>query len=128
MKQLLQRYGKMPLSKTRLKDLISFIKYKDWDIVLRYDEKRPYLQIQFDGKDSFTGEDARQYCRKWMLSEHMCESEVVRTAYKAVLAAEEHEAGELFRFCGQPVYRPHVDVWELHTLSSLNRVDKRGEL
>jgi hypothetical protein len=105
--------------------LISEIKYKDWDIVLRYDKLRPYIQVQFNAPDAFTGEVERQYCRKWMLSYYMTDSEVVRTAYKAVEAAVLHELQEDFRFVGEPIYRPHFDVYELCELSKANKVDKR---
>lgn len=40
----------------------------------------------------------------------MVKSEVVATAMKAVLAAEEHEARELFKYRGKAIFNPHIDV------------------
>ena len=105
--------------------LLDNVEYKDWDIVLRMDGDRPYLQIQFDAPDSFTGVVERQYCRKWMLSYYMTDSEVVRTAYKAIEAAVLHELQEDFRFMEEPIFRPHYDVFALARLSMAGNVDRR---
>ena len=99
-----------------LKTLIADCQFGDWDIVLRYDGPRPYVQILFMDKCEFTGEDALQSCRKWGLSYEMCDSEVVTTVKKAVLSAVEHEALEKFKFRGRRIFNPHRSVhalWEL---------------
>lgn len=108
-----------------LRELINKVKYKDWDIVLRYNDDKPYIQIQFDAPDSFTKVVERQYCRKWTLSYYMTDSEVIRTAYKAVEAAVIHEMQEDFRFMEEPIFRPHYDVYKLLELSRSNAIDKR---
>jgi len=51
--------------------------------------------------------------RWWRLSEHMTDSEVVQTAWLAVLTWVEHEAREAFTFDGVTVFDPHLDVHEL---------------
>ena len=109
-----------------IKGLIANIKYRDWDIVFRKDGERPYIQIQFDAPDSFTGVVERQYCRKWMLSYYMTDSEIVRTVYKAIEAAVIHEMQEDFRFMNQPIFRPHYDIYELLKISKAGAVDKRA--
>ncbi len=84
-----------------------------WEIHLREDGKtgRYYLQIQFDAPDNEGGgEPVRQHCRKWILSEHMCKSEVVRTAHWAFVAALLHEADEWFEYKDVDIYTPHYDV------------------
>jgi hypothetical protein len=58
--------------------------------------------------------------RKWRLSEHMTKSEVIQTALMAVLAWEEHEAREAFRYKGRAVFSPHYDVDLLQKLHRLN--------
>lgn len=108
-----------------IQSLLSQIEYKDWDIVFREEGARPYLQIQFMAPDSFTGVVEKQYCRKWMLSRFMTDSEIVRTAYKAIEAAVIHEMQEDFRFMKQPVYRPHMDIYAMLELSEAKRIDKR---
>ena len=109
-----------------IKDIIQKVAYKDYRIVLRMEDWRPYLQVQFEAPDMHTGVVETQYCRKWMISFYMTDTEIVRTAYKAVLAAVEHEVGEFFTFGGEPVFRPHMDVYALHSLSVRNKVDKRN--
>ena len=75
--------------------------------------------------DSFNGKVETQYCRKWMLSYWMTNSEIVRTAYKAIEAAVLHEMQEDFRYKSEPIYRPHIDVEALYADSKLMRIDKR---
>lgn len=117
--------NQLRMENSYIEKLVSQCKYKDWDIVVRYDDNRPYIQIQFDAPDSFTGVVERQYCRKWMLSRYMTDSEIVRTVYKAIEAAVLHEMQEDFRFKGEPVFRPHYDIYELEKLSKTGAVDRR---
>lgn len=67
--------------------------------------------------------------RKWRLSDHMTDSEVVATAFKACLAWEEHECREAFRYRGQQVFGPHFDVDQLSNLLARNPelIDRREE-
>jgi len=48
--------------------------------------------------------------RKWRLSAHMTDMEVVATAFKAVLTALEHEARELFQVDGVALMDSHRDL------------------
>jgi hypothetical protein len=99
----------------QIKEIVDEIQYRpDWEFhVGKYEnstitkgiiERSPWLQIRF------FADDEMQHCRKWQLSFHMTPSEIVRTAWKAVLAAEEHEAAERFRYKGVMIYNPHFDV------------------
>ena len=110
-----------------IKEIIEKISYKNRMFILKLDVERPYLQVQFVAEDLHTKKPELQKCRKWMLSYYMTDSEIVRTAYKAALAAEEHELQEFFTFMGQPIYRPHMDVYALYALSNANTVDKRDD-
>ena len=94
------------------------IRYKhDWEFHVKEKNGVMFLQIQFMAVDNTT-EPAdvcdpplqRQYCRKWQLSEWMTPTEIVRTVYKAVIAAEIHEASELFKFKDAAIFNPHIDV------------------
>jgi len=73
----------------------------------------PYLQIFFEAPDVNTGEMQLQYTRKWTLQYTMCNTEVVRTAFKAAEAAIIHELQEKFTYRGARVYDPHMDVEKL---------------
>lgn len=99
----------------QFQDVISRISYPGFKYVLRHDGNF-YLQIECDGKCNVTGEDLSWSSRKWRLSIHMTDSEVVQTAFMATMAAIEHEAREAFKYKGASVYDPHYDVEHLYAL------------
>lgn len=72
-----------------------------------------FLQVVWQGLDSETGHMAEQRSRKWQLSPYMTTSEIVQTALKAALTAEEHEVRENFRYRGEAIFGPHFDVDKL---------------
>ena len=117
------------LTKEDFESIISNITlpFPTWKLILRYDEDRPYLQIEEkDGKDNVTGEPMSWRSRKWMLSPYMCVSEVVRTAYKATTEAVKHEVDELFHYKGVAIYDPHLNVDLLvNARSRVNSIDSR---
>lgn len=87
------------------------IKYKDWLFRIGGNNVHPFLQVIFIGSDvDGSPIPMIQQCRKWQLSQYMIPTEIVRTAWKAVLAAEEHEAAELFLYKGETIFNPHIDV------------------
>lgn len=87
---------------TVIREALSQLKYKDWEFLLAVDEA--WLQVRFvDNGIPWGG-------RKWTLSRHMTKGEVVQTALKAVLAAEEHEAREKFLYRERAIFGPHYDV------------------
>lgn len=96
----------------KFRKILDEVSYKDWNFIVDRDvgSSRCYLQIQFKGHCSVTGEPAPQRGRKWFLSPHMTKSEVVSTAFKAVMTAEEHETREHFKYKDQAIYGPHFDV------------------
>jgi hypothetical protein len=86
----------------------------------------PYLQAEFISPCSQTGKLTLQKTRKWQLSQHMTESELIQTAFKCVLTAIEHEAREQFKYKGCAVYGPHFDVKALIELCDRNHLETRG--
>lgn len=100
-----------------IKEVIGNITYKKgWRFNLYVDENRPVLQVIFDGEDSVTGAVEIQKCRKWFLSYHMCNNEIIRTAHKAIMAAEEHETNEFFQYKNVRVMNPHFSYDEIAQL------------
>jgi hypothetical protein len=103
----------------RIRDILSDVTYKDgWWLVVHAPgpdagDDKPWLKWCFTAPDIHTGKSETQHCRKWQLSYHMTTSEIVRAAYKAVLAAEEHEASEAFLYDGAMVYNPHMSIEDL---------------
>jgi hypothetical protein len=69
-----------------------------------------YLQVVFEAVEAGMTTVGVQGCRKWFLSPHMTDGEVVQTALIAVLAAEEHEAREFFLYKGRPIFGPHFNL------------------
>lgn len=91
---------------TEIFDLTRLIQYKDWKFIVAYHSGSIYLQVELDG---WRG-------RKWLLSKHMTKSEIIQTAFKAVLTAEEHECREAFTYRGTAIFGPHFDVDALVSL------------
>lgn len=69
-----------------------------------------FMQIKCDGICNVTGEPMKWSGRKWRLSRFMTKSEIVQTAFKAVLTALEHEAREAFTYHGASIFDPHYNV------------------
>lgn len=100
-----------PVAKTeqRFRGIISNIAYDRhdgcWTLFLGRDDTRFYLQVKCSASA-----DGPWSGRKWALSPHMVTSEVVRTAYFAIMQAEHHEIDEKFTYKGAAVYNPHMDL------------------
>lgn len=110
------------MSLDKIKSVIDRIRYKDWQFrVDRNMHNTPYLQLIFfaDGEE--------QRCRKWLLSYHMGTDEIVRTAWKAVLAAEEHEAAEKFLYRDQIIFNPHFDPDALAEFAACGNIQTRDD-
>jgi hypothetical protein len=81
------------------------------------------LQVVFSAPCTVTGAMQEQRGRKWYVSSHACVGEFVRTAFKAIEAAEMHELQENFRYRGEAIFDPHRDP---DTLADLSRNKKLG--
>lgn len=102
------------MSFPEIQNIVANLSIGDMHFLIKKDGDRPYLQVYcVDGVDTKTGNKTSWTSRKWMLSYHMCVTEIVRTAYKAYITALEHEAAEVFKYKGQPIYSPHFDVEKL---------------
>src|SRR6266436_7796266 len=105
----------------QVKEIVSCLRYKDWWFFIRTRKGEMYLQVEFVARDSGSGPAAMQKGRKWFVSKHATESELVFTALKAVLTAEEHEAREEFRYLGRAIVNPHISVKTLWRVAKRNR-------
>lgn len=108
----------MALTLREQKTIIADVSYRDWRIGL-YNRTSSghggiavrYLQVEFDDTDNYNpGEAYASKGRKWLISPHMTKSELVLTAWKAILTAIEHEAREQFTYRGRTIFGPHMDV------------------
>lgn len=93
--------------------VVSRVSYKNWDFHVVRGNDRYYLQLKWRTNDNYREGEYDSYSRKWLLSPHKSPSEIVQTCLKAVLTAEEHEARELFKYRGRPIFGPHFDVEQL---------------
>jgi hypothetical protein len=100
----------------QIEEIVAKVSYKNWIFTISSKGDGFLLQASFTAPDSKTGQVCIQRCRKWYISSHACEGEIVRTVYKAVEAAELHELQENFKFCGQSIFGPHLAPEDLALL------------
>lgn len=94
-----------------INQILAQVKYLDWTFELTADAPGHwYLRVKFWAYCAEKQAPAEWTGRKWLLSEHMTRSEIVQTAFKAVLTAVEHEAREQFTYKGKPIFGPHFNV------------------
>lgn len=98
---------------SRFSDVLTRVDYPNFYFVVTVDKGAFYFQIECDDRCNVTGKDVRWKSRKWLLSIHMTDGEIVQTAFKAVLTALEHEAREKFTYRGVSIFDPHYDVEKL---------------
>ena len=94
----------------RLQRIVSDVAFGKWEFLVRVDMGRPYLQVQATEPCVETRELYTWRSRKWLLSTHMTRSEVVQTAFLAVMVAVEHETRESFTYREEAVFSPHYNV------------------
>lgn len=90
-----------------LRNLMCKVSYKNWTFKVGPMGNGNFLQCVLDVCDA-TGDNWKG--RKWYLSPHMIDAEVVMTAFKAVLTAEEHETREQFLYDGAAIFGPHLSL------------------
>lgn len=102
------------------------VKFPGYTFCVHAHDSKAYLQAEFMSPCSQTGKLTLQKTRKWLLSQHMTESELIQTALKCVLTAIEHEAREQFKYKGRAIFGPHFDVKALIELCDKNQLETRG--
>jgi hypothetical protein len=84
-----------------------------------------YLQGHYYDDDVASGLQEPQHTRKWLLSQHMTDSEIVQTAFKCFLTSMEHRAREYFRYRGKRIFGPHFDSDALYDICKDKYLDYR---
>ena len=82
----------------------------DWD---KQVEPRVYVKITCIAENTLTGTPEVQHGRKWYLSEHMTDDEIIKGAFGAFERFIAHEVKEGFKVDGKRIYNPHTDFEEL---------------
>lgn len=118
----------MPLTPKDFHAILGNIKYKPgYDLILAPDKifgDRYYLQVEASRPDTFTGEIGLGHGGKYYLSPHMTEGELVRKAFTAFAAYEEHECREAFQYQNRRVFGPHIAMDALMEIA--DRTETRG--
>jgi hypothetical protein len=112
---------KEKLTQKDIEAVLFDIRYKDWTFEVGQMDEGYFLKVRF------TADGAEQYGRKWYLSPFMVKGEIVQTALKAVMTAEEHETRERFTYKSLAIFGPHFDVERLVEMALLkNALEKRA--
>lgn len=99
-----------PAGYEHAKKIVCKTRCEPYIISIYIDEHKYYLQVSENGTCNRTGAPYTWFGRKWYLSQHMTETEIVKTALKAVLSAVEHEVLEKFKYHNLTIFDPHLSV------------------
>ncbi|AGC43283.1 hypothetical protein MYSTI_01954 [Myxococcus stipitatus DSM 14675] len=91
-------------SEQAVRDALAHVSFQNWTFHVDHEEGTTFIRVRFlvDG--------AEQHGRKWFVSPDATPSDIVRTAFMAVMTAVEHEAREHFAYKGWAIFGPHYDV------------------
>lgn len=112
-------------AKQRIEEVVAHCHYP----FLRFevDTEDWWLRVVSDKAiDNFTEEERACNGRKWRISSHMLDGEIVQTALLAVKSYMEHEIREQFTFYESRLFSPHFDIYALakFALNPLNTVER----
>jgi len=110
----------------RANRLIGQCTFGNYTITAREGHGGVFVQATYPDPDIYTGRVERQNTRKWLLSPHMTDSEIVSTVFKLCLTSYEHRARELFQYRGARIFGPHFDVDDLARLCLDGQEDAGG--
>lgn len=115
-----------PKTREEIREILKDVKFKNHEFLLIQDHYRFLLQIRYMDKCVETGEWKEQKGRKWLISPFATKSEIVQTAFKAIMTSQEHVAREFFTYRGKNVFGPHFDVDALWEICDSENLDIRS--
>lgn len=107
----------------RVQHLLQYIYYPDYSFKVHVGHGGVYIQAYYEDEDIHAHTIEVQDTRKWLISTHMTDSEIVQTAFKCCLTSAEHRVRENFTYKNARVFGPHFDVEDLVKVC----IDGRGE-
>lgn len=113
--------SKSDLSLADVKSVLADIVFKNHQFNVETVSDGFQLQLSCDEVDLSNGEPSLQFGRKWHVGKRAGKSEIVQTAFKAVVTWMEHDAREHFRYKGAQVFGPHFEIDDLERLCNKNR-------
>lgn len=99
-----------PMSRDRLEAILADIEFKKGRFLLREIDNGFLIQLCCNEADVHSGHPQEFLGRPWYVGNQATPSDVVKTALKAVLTWQEHEAREQFKYRGVQLFSPHVDI------------------
>lgn len=119
--------------KQRVQQLLNRVKLtcleKTFNILIKYDDKfttyvptdnhfgRIYIQLEYNSACNKDGDNDYWKGRKWYLSKHMTDDEIIKTCYAAFEACVKHEIMEGFKVDGKMLFNPHINFEALLSIS-----------
>jgi hypothetical protein len=109
------------LSLADVRAVLAEVAFRDFVIGVEERADGYELRLQRAEPDADTSAPSAQLGRRWPIDRTATRGEIVQTALKAALTWEEHAAREEFRYRGERVFGPHLDVDRLATLAGSAR-------
>lgn len=115
----------------RVKQLVNRITLsclgKEFKVLTNYDCKggdRVFIQIVYSCECTKGGNEETWKGRKYYLSEHMTDDEIIKTVYTAFEQCIKHEVMEGFKIDNKVLFNPHINFEELLKISHKEVVRK----
>jgi hypothetical protein len=115
-------------NKQQIQEILDAIKIPGHKILLHQKGDGYLVQLAYADPDVETGKMQLQKTRKWYLSAHMTESEVVESVWAAYKRSMVHRASENFTYYGKRVYSQHFDVNARIQMCRDHAMDRRIDL
>jgi hypothetical protein len=93
-----------------VQNVLADVKFDGHEFLVEETPTGFHLHVRCPGVDVDSGAPCFHSGRKWHIPHDAIRSDVVRTAFKAVLTWLEHEARERFTYRKARVFGPHLDV------------------
>ncbi len=100
-----------------VQSIVDEVKFENYTFTVFLDREGALIQATYPEEDISTGEIETQYTRKWLVSPFAVKSEIVKTMFKCCATSTEHRLREHFKYRGQRIFGPHIDVDALYEAS-----------
>lgn len=107
---MIARPGKPLNHRENVEAVVARVGFRGWKFLVGNLGDGFYIQPQFFAPDTDTAILATQTGRKWYVSPHATEEEVVKTCWLAAEIACRHEAMEGFKLDGVSIFHPHTST------------------
>jgi hypothetical protein len=98
------------LTVAKINDILAGVEFKAGGFSIEEIDEGFLIHLNSEEADVEGGERQLYDGRKWHISHSATESEIVQTAFKAVVTWQEHEARDRFTYKGARPFSPHFDI------------------